>query len=332
MRPVSRIVVALILASQISSSCLAVALQFSGRTWAVKPSIFGGPGPNNWSDSPDSVFVDGLGRLHLKIREISPGNWVSSQVALVQSLGHGTYEFRLDSDTELFDQNAVVGLFTFANNFEEIDIELTKFGNPANTNAHFTVQPYTIPGNQANFDLNLNSNLSTHKFTWSPTGIDFLSLQGHQSTPSQPSDIISQFNFTGPSNPPANGFERAFINFWLNQGNAPTNGLEHELIISNFAFTPLGATSNADFDSSTVVDGADFLNWQRNFLATGQIDNSNGDADLNGVIESADLTVWESQFGTSPAIAAGGAVPEPASCWLALCCGSLLAWNARRKR
>jgi hypothetical protein len=76
----------------------------------------------------------------------------------------------------------------------------------------------------------------------------------------------------------------------------------------------LAPTENADFNDDDIVDGADFLLWQRNFGGDGGLPQ--GDADGNGQINAADLTIWKSQFGTSPAVAAVAAVPEPACCLL----------------
>jgi hypothetical protein len=43
-------------------------ISFSGYTWQVKDSVApAGPGPNYFSSEESDVFVDGLGRLHLKI-------------------------------------------------------------------------------------------------------------------------------------------------------------------------------------------------------------------------------------------------------------------------
>ncbi|UCG15976.1 MAG: hypothetical protein JSV19_11850 [Phycisphaerales bacterium] len=51
----------------VSSAVQARTIDFAGLTWTVR-SGYGGPGPNNWSDSTDSVWGDVQGRPHLKIR------------------------------------------------------------------------------------------------------------------------------------------------------------------------------------------------------------------------------------------------------------------------
>lgn len=75
--------------------------------------------------------------------------------------------------------------------------------------------------------------------------------------------------------------------------------------------------NNADFNGDNIVDGADFLIWQRG-LGTGS-SLATGDADGNGVVNDLDLGIWKTQYGTdpTPATAAVGAVPEPATFALA---------------
>jgi hypothetical protein len=88
--------------------------------------------------------------------------------------------------------------------------------------------------------------------------------------------------------------------------------------------------SNGDFDGDGDVDGADFLTWQRGLGLTGQPDATTGDADDDGDVDAADLALWQSNFGGVPAVAAVGAVPEPAS--LALLAAGALAIGGMRCR
>jgi len=91
---------------------------------------------------------------------------------------------------------------------------------------------------------------------------------------------------------------------------------------------PVAAVNDADFDNDGVVNGADFLRWQRGFGTNGT--NAQGDADGNGVINAADLAIWKSSFGGAPAAAAVGAVPEPGS--LALLAVGAVATSLVRRR
>jgi hypothetical protein len=86
---------------------------------------------------------------------------------------------------------------------------------------------------------------------------------------------------------------------------------------------------NADFNDDYIVDGADFLIWQRNLGATDAL-LSAGDADRDGVVGAGDLAVWQEEFGlsletfpgaqsTSQTSMATHAVPEPSALALAAC-------------
>jgi len=77
------------------------------------------------------------------------------------------------------------------------------------------------------------------------------------------------------------------------------------------------AGDDGDFNGDNVVDGADFLIWQRNFgISDGSADLEDGDANNDGNVNDADLTIWKGQFGGA-AVPAIGAVPEPATALLA---------------
>jgi predicted outer membrane repeat protein len=59
----------------------------------------------------------------------------------------------------------------------------------------------------------------------------------------------------------------------------------------------------ADFNGNGMVDGNDFLAWQRNFGKTGAI-KADGDANGDGNVNAADLTAWKSGYGSVAASAA----------------------------
>jgi len=86
------------------------------------------------------------------------------------------------------------------------------------------------------------------------------------------------------------------------------------------AFELQPATS-ADFVDDDIINGADFLAWQRGFgIAIGAM-RSDGDADNDGDVDTLDLAVWEATYGqveTTPLVAAVGSplvapVAEPVS-------------------
>ena len=87
----------------------------------------------------------------------------------------------------------------------------------------------------------------------------------------------------------------------------------------------------ADFDYDGVVDGDDFLAWQRGYGLSGQVNNGSGDADHNGSVETRDLGVWRTAFGASAATPMLANVPEPASLGLGIfAIAATLAWRSNR--
>jgi hypothetical protein len=215
------------------------AIQFSGITWNVRNGS-GGPGPNLWSDSPNSVWVDADGQLHLKIRKAG-SLYYCSEVYTQQSFGHGEYRFYVAGNMENYDPEIVVGLFTYETDTREIDIEFSRWGNPANMAGWYTVQP-VVAGNQQNFAMNQASDSTTHKFTWGSSNIFFQSYQEHSATLPTAENLIKEWNYTGNYIPPV-GNERLHINFWLFGGHSPVNQQEAELVITS-VFVPAATSVN----------------------------------------------------------------------------------------
>src|SRR3972149_3772620 len=101
-------------------------VEFAGRQWAVKSGCGLGPGPNCWSDSEQSVWVEG-GQLHLKIREID-GTWYSAEVYTTDCTQYGMHRFFTASRLDNLDKNVVAALFLYKDDATEIDVEFAKWG------------------------------------------------------------------------------------------------------------------------------------------------------------------------------------------------------------
>jgi len=96
-----------------------------------------------------------------------------------------------------------------------------------------------------------------------------------------------------------------------------TGGFKFPAIDNIVVDLGLSGPTSADFDSSGIVDGLDFLQWQR------------GDTPEGG--SQVELALWESQYGGPPPISAAIAtVPEPTTAVLLLSFG--LALVSRRHR
>jgi hypothetical protein len=206
-------------------------IRFSGYNWTVKTSSGQkvGPGPNYFGDEAIEVVPEGL-----KIRVVEQdGRYLCGEIVSKQSFGYGTYRFTLASNIDNLAPNLVLGLFTWSDDPEydhrELDVEISKWGDPDNDNAQFVVQPYNAPDHLIRFSIPAGLAVSTYEFTWAPGRVDFRA-EGPKSA------TIKTQTFT--RRVPAEGGENARINLWLVSGRPPQSGSK-EIIISKFEFLPL---------------------------------------------------------------------------------------------
>ncbi|MFX0100009.1 MAG: hypothetical protein ACFFCS_10555 [Candidatus Hodarchaeota archaeon] len=211
-------------------------IQFSGYNWTVKDSNgeLWGPGPNYFNSSNESVWLDGNGDLHLKIRNVS-GNWHCAEVYTQSSFGHGKYRFEMASGFENLDVNIVLGLFTYLNDENEIDIEFARWGQASVSNGQYVLQPSYHTGNIHRFPMEGMGSNSSHEFAWCEEYVKFKSYWGDGSNPTG-GNIISEWLYVGNDNPPEST-EHVHINLWLMSGLAPANLQEAEVIVKGFDFT-----------------------------------------------------------------------------------------------
>lgn len=215
---------------------------FSGREWEVK-SPFGaaGPGPNYFSDDDENVRTDSLGRLHLGIRQ-HDGRWYCAEVICRQTPGYGEYRFYVETDPAEMDANSVLGMFTWDDaapdqHFREIDLELSRWGEAANANAQFVVQPYDAPGHLRRYDIPAGAGAVVQAFDWRPGQIGFRAWRGDGAEPANPADLLQTWSYGGPG-VPTPGAENVRINFWLFRGAGPADGKDREIIVRKFEYRP----------------------------------------------------------------------------------------------
>jgi hypothetical protein len=122
------------------------------------------------------------------------GRWYCAEVYLTRPLGLGTYRFVVEDSAHL-PPSAAVGLFTFDDQGlevarNELDVELSRWGNPHGKNAQYVVQPFYVPENVLRFDT--PAGVVTHESRWISDSASFRSVRG----PSANGTPIAQHVFT----------------------------------------------------------------------------------------------------------------------------------------
>ena len=75
-----------------------------------------------------------------------------------------------------------------------------------------------------------------------------------------------------------------------------------------------------DFNRDNIIDGRDFLLWQRELGSAVAIPGAGADANVDGLVTNADLAIWQTNLGatSSPTTASNNTpIPEPAAALLA---------------
>jgi len=206
-------------------------LQWSGQSWNVQ-SGFGTPGPCNWN--PGNAATDTEGNLHLKITR-SGNKWYCSQISSANTVGYGTYTFKVKSDLRNFDPSVVLGMFTYDTTesnvgSSEVDIEIAKWSNPKDPNdVEYSIYPIDADPTHHGKRFPLGTPPYTAQFVWTKTHVAFSVKDATGNTHS--------FVGTNLPAPPAKP-TKAFLNLWLFHGNAPVRGKPIEIVISSFHYTP----------------------------------------------------------------------------------------------
>ncbi|MBA4107221.1 MAG: hypothetical protein C0485_15865 [Pirellula sp.] len=106
-----------------------------------------------------------------------------------------------------------------------------------------------------------------------------------------------------------------------------------------FAQNPVAAElpasgDNADFNGDGVVEGGDFLAWQRGFGISGGAQLEQGDANGDGLVDAEDLAAWSAAFGPVPPLILSSVttiVPEPSAAAYFAAVGISASVAARRR-
>ena len=145
-------------------------LSFSGYEWVIR-QLPGNPAgtPNRYDAS--NAWVDSKGFLHLRIAR-QDKQWTSAEVSLQRSLGYGSYSFVV-SDVAHLEPSAVLTISSWDGSapYQEMDIEISRWGETGGKNAQFVVQPYYVPANVVRF-LSPPGRV-TYTYDWNPGRVAF---------------------------------------------------------------------------------------------------------------------------------------------------------------
>jgi len=208
-------------------------LRFSGFDWNVRAAGSDRGGEPNFYD-PDNAWVDDHGYLHLRMQQRN-GNWSCAEVSMARSLGYGSYIFVVQ-ETGHLSPSAVLGLYT-ADDLRgddvrsELDVELSRWGNPSSKNAQYVVQPFYVPENVIRFMA--PSGTLTHMFRWEPGRVSFKTMRGSGTGGGA---TVNEHVFTSGVPTPAS--ETTHIDLYDFRHSKTTSQQPTEVVIEKFEFLP----------------------------------------------------------------------------------------------
>jgi hypothetical protein len=207
-------------------------LQFGGYEWQARAAPSDRGGTNDYD--PANAWTDEQGALHLRIAGTAP-DWTCAEVTLGRRLGYGLYRFVV-RDVSHLEPAAVLGMFTWDGpaadeNHREMDIEISRWGDPAERNARYVVQPYYVVANLARFVA--PAGVLTHWMHWEPGRATFRTVRGAGDDPGAPA--LAEHVFT--QGVPAPGNEQVRMNLYaFRRGATPLQG-GTEVVIEKFAYS-----------------------------------------------------------------------------------------------
>lgn len=215
-----------------SSSTVAKTLHFSGYEWKIRTAGSDRGGTRNAYDAANA-WTDEKGFLHLRIAQRGE-QWTCAEIQLTRSLGYGSYQFVVQ-DLSHLEPAAVLSMFTWDDlgadqNHRELDIEITRWGDPTNKNTQFTVQPYYVPANVTRFAA--PSGVLTHSFRWEPKRVTFRTTKGN----GRPTRVVAEQVFS--SGIPAPGAETIHLNLYIFSAGKQPMQQEAEVVIEKFEYLP----------------------------------------------------------------------------------------------
>jgi len=198
-------------------------LHWSGTAWHLRMNA-GKPCATSYGN-PKGAWVDAQGWLHLKIMQDSTGQFTCVELESQERFGFGHYAFEVRGPIGTIDPNVVLGIFMYPtpdvgkDGTNEIDIEITRWGNPNAPQLYYTVWGRDHPGGRyIKFAVPKDVDRSIFAFDWGPDAVSWQS----------PLQRGRDAGFQGDiSNQP----QKLHFNLWLFKHSSPSDGREVEFMI-----------------------------------------------------------------------------------------------------
>lgn len=217
----------------VAGSGVSKTLSFSGYEWRIRdtPSDRGGM---NFYDS-NNAWTDSNGALHLRIAK-EADHWTCAEVTLTRSLGYGMYSFVVRNTSQL-EPPVVFSMFTWDwggtdQYHREMDIEISRWGDPSSKNGQYVVQPFFIPENASRYAA--PPGVLTHYLRWEPGQVSFKTVRG-SGNGSKPV-VVAEHVFT--SGVPPSGVETVRMNLYVFRGAKEPLQDGAEVVIEKFEYLP----------------------------------------------------------------------------------------------
>jgi len=204
-------------------------LTFSGYEWEIRQTPSDRGGGNDYDAR--NAWVDPAGTLHLVLAQRN-GRWTSAEVKLTRSLGYGTY-ILVVPDMSRLDPAAALAMLTWDDlgadqHHRELDVEISRWGDPANKDVQYAVQPHYVAANVFRFVA--PPRRLTHSLRWEPGRASFRTITVASAS------IVAQREFT--SGVPVPGAETVRLNLCYFRSSSAPPGAEVEVLIEKFEYLP----------------------------------------------------------------------------------------------
>jgi hypothetical protein len=205
---------------------------FSGYEWEVRQTPTNRGGQNEFDGR--NVWTDSDGRLHLALVQ-RDGQWTSAEAIITRALGYGTYVFVV-RDADQLDPAAALGMLTWDDtapdqNHRELDIEISRWGDPGSKNAQYAVQPQYIAANVARFEA--PAGVLTHTLRWEPGRALFTTVRG---AGVEAGPRVFEHEFTSGVPTPGNELFRMNLVYFRKSKQPPRKDVE--VVIDRFIYLP----------------------------------------------------------------------------------------------